>query len=91
MQYDKPFRHVLQENRELMAQQEREYRESEERDRALRAERHRQEQLREAELQRQQQEERDRLSEIEERLDVGLRLGRGPYSTLKWSWFPGYA
>ncbi|VDO95664.1 unnamed protein product [Heligmosomoides polygyrus] len=74
LQEERMRRHVLQENRELMAQQEREYRESEERDRALRAERHRQEQLREAELQRQQQEERDRLSEIEERLDAMRKL-----------------
>ncbi|KAK5979989.1 UBX domain-containing protein [Trichostrongylus colubriformis] len=59
---------VLRENRQLMEQQEREYRESEERDRAVMAERRRQQQLKEAELLRQQQEEKERQDKVAWRL-----------------------
>ncbi|ETN76850.1 hypothetical protein NECAME_11370 [Necator americanus] len=63
-------RRVLRENRALMEQQEREYRESEERDRALLAERRRQQEEKEKEIRKRKQEEKERLAKVVERMQA---------------------
>ncbi|VDL72507.1 unnamed protein product [Nippostrongylus brasiliensis] len=65
---DKFKSRMIYENRRLMKQQEREYRESEMRDRAMIAERRRQQEMKEAEEMKQQQEEKERQEKLAGRL-----------------------